>query len=132
MVLVMNWSYLNYAACQKILKKHDKVTGLLLRSPYLHNVTQQPFYSTELMTSLVKQMEEGYEVVLAEIDAARSSDTEVNDIGGGVDHRLIPLPTTVGVAMDEDVLKRTEGEARADPAPFAAESCRFRGCRPPA
>jgi len=37
----MHWSLLNYAAVAKILKKHDKRTGLLLRAPYLTNVLQQ-------------------------------------------------------------------------------------------
>lgn len=32
----------------------DKRTGLLLRAPYLANVLQQPFYSTSVMTRLVK------------------------------------------------------------------------------
>lgn len=41
----------------KILKKHDKRTGLLLRAPYLANVLQQPFYSTRIMSRLVKDAE---------------------------------------------------------------------------
>ena len=32
MVLLIHWSMLNYAAVCKILKKHDKRTGMLLRS----------------------------------------------------------------------------------------------------
>eukprot|EP00232_Nephroselmis_pyriformis_P016917 CAMPEP_0182882336 /NCGR_PEP_ID=MMETSP0034_2-20130328/17721_1 /TAXON_ID=156128 /ORGANISM="Nephroselmis pyriformis, Strain CCMP717" /LENGTH=212 /DNA_ID=CAMNT_0025015427 /DNA_START=367 /DNA_END=1001 /DNA_ORIENTATION=- len=64
MVLLLNWSYLNYAALVKILKKHDKVTGLLLRSPYLANVMQQPFCSTSLMCLLVKQAEDMYHFVV--------------------------------------------------------------------
>ena len=49
MVLLLHWSLLNYAAVVKILKKHDKRTGLLLRAPYLANVLQQPFSSTRIM-----------------------------------------------------------------------------------
>jgi hypothetical protein len=41
MVLLLHWSLLNYAAVVKILKKHDKRSGLLLRAPYLANVLQQ-------------------------------------------------------------------------------------------
>lgn len=40
-IMLMHWSLLNYAAVAKILKKHDKRTGLLLRAPYLSNVLQQ-------------------------------------------------------------------------------------------
>ena len=41
MVLLLHWSSLNYVGITKILKKHDKCTGLLLRSPYLRNVLRQ-------------------------------------------------------------------------------------------
>lgn len=47
MVLLLHWSLLNYAAVVKILKKHDKRTGLLLRAPYLANVLQQVTPSCE-------------------------------------------------------------------------------------
>ncbi len=40
-VLLLHWGLLNYAAVAKILKKHDKRTGVLLRAPYLANVLQQ-------------------------------------------------------------------------------------------
>jgi len=57
MVMLLNWSMLNYAALVKILKKHDKMTGLLIRSEYLANVVKQPFFSTGLMKKLVKKAE---------------------------------------------------------------------------
>lgn len=58
MVLLLHWSLLNYNAVVKILKKHDKRTGLLLRAPFLANVLQQPFYSTANIDRLVKKAEE--------------------------------------------------------------------------
>ncbi|GLC36000.1 hypothetical protein PLESTB_000528000 [Pleodorina starrii] len=58
MVLLLHWSLLNYAAVVKILKKHDKRTGVLLRAPYLANVLQQPFSSTTIMSRLAKRAEE--------------------------------------------------------------------------
>ncbi|KXZ56210.1 hypothetical protein GPECTOR_1g182 [Gonium pectorale] len=58
MVLLLHWSLLNYAAVVKILKKHDKRTGVLLRAPYLANVLQQPFSSTTIMSRLAKKAEE--------------------------------------------------------------------------
>ncbi|GFH26284.1 SPX domain-containing protein, partial [Haematococcus lacustris] len=57
-ILLLHWSLLNYAAVAKILKKHDKRTGVLLRAPCLANVLQQPFNSTSIMSRLVKQAEE--------------------------------------------------------------------------
>ncbi|GFR41498.1 hypothetical protein Agub_g2192 [Astrephomene gubernaculifera] len=58
MVLLLHWSLLNYAAVVKILKKHDKRSGVLLRAPYLANVLQQPFSSTTIMSRLAKRAEQ--------------------------------------------------------------------------
>mmetsp|Transcript_37329 Transcript_37329/g.83055 ORF Transcript_37329/g.83055 Transcript_37329/m.83055 type:complete len:323 (+) Transcript_37329:409-1377(+) len=58
MVLMLHWSLINYSAIVKILKKHDKRTGVLLRAPYLANVLHQPFYSTSVLSRLVKKAEE--------------------------------------------------------------------------
>ena len=41
MVLLLHWSMLNYTAVQKILKKHDKQSGVVLRAPFLASVLQQ-------------------------------------------------------------------------------------------
>uniref|UniRef100_A0A7R9YT16 SPX domain-containing protein n=1 Tax=Chlamydomonas euryale TaxID=1486919 RepID=A0A7R9YT16_9CHLO len=58
LVLVLHWSLINYSAIVKILKKHDKRTGVFLRAPYLANVLQQPFASTNMMSRLVKRAEQ--------------------------------------------------------------------------
>ncbi|CAL5340248.1 unnamed protein product [Camellia sinensis] len=57
MVLLMNYSNINYTGLAKILKKYDKRTGGLLRSPFIQNVLQQPFYTTDLISKLVKECE---------------------------------------------------------------------------
>lgn len=57
MVMMLNWSMLNYAALVKILKKHDKYTGLLLRSDFLSEMVRQPFFSTDLMRRLIQRSE---------------------------------------------------------------------------
>lgn len=41
----------------KILKKHDKRTGVLIRFPFVQRVMQQPFFSTEVLDKLVKECE---------------------------------------------------------------------------
>lgn len=41
----------------KILKKHDKRTGALIRQPFIQEVLQQPFYSTDSLNKLVKDCE---------------------------------------------------------------------------
>lgn len=41
----------------KILKKYDKQTGGLLRLPFIQKVLEQPFFTTELISKLVKECE---------------------------------------------------------------------------
>lgn len=57
MVLLVNYSSLNYTGLVKILKKHDKRTGALLRMPFIRNVLHQPFFTTELLSKLVRECE---------------------------------------------------------------------------
>lgn len=47
-LLMMHWSVLAYTATVKILKKHHKRTGLLVKAPHLGNLLSQPFCSTEV------------------------------------------------------------------------------------
>ncbi|CAM6014416.1 unnamed protein product [Sphagnum balticum] len=56
-VLMENYSALNYTGLVKILKKHDKRTGAVLRLPFIHRVLLQPFFSTELLSKLVQDCE---------------------------------------------------------------------------
>jgi len=48
MLLLVHWSILAYTGLVKILKKHHKRTGLLVRAPHLDNLAGQPFCSTEV------------------------------------------------------------------------------------
>ncbi|KAL3352980.1 hypothetical protein AABB24_020789 [Solanum stoloniferum] len=57
MVLLENYSALNYTGLVKILKKYDKRTGALLRLPFIQRVLQQPFFTTDLLYKLVKECE---------------------------------------------------------------------------
>lgn len=41
LVLTLHWSLINYSALSKILKKHDKRTGVQIRQPYLTSILQQ-------------------------------------------------------------------------------------------
>ncbi|KAL0007788.1 hypothetical protein SO802_009290 [Lithocarpus litseifolius] len=63
MVLLVNYSNVNYTGLAKILKKYDKRTGGLLRLPFIQKVLQQPFFTTDLISKLVKQCESTIEAV---------------------------------------------------------------------
>ncbi|KAA8515911.1 hypothetical protein F0562_019090 [Nyssa sinensis] len=63
MVLLMNYSNINYTGLAKILKKYDKRTGGLLRLPFIQKVLQQPFFTTDLISKLVKECESTIDAV---------------------------------------------------------------------
>ncbi|KAF8393221.1 hypothetical protein HHK36_021462 [Tetracentron sinense] len=57
MILLENYSALNYTGLVKILKKYDKRTGALIRLPFIRRVLQEPFFTTDLLDKLVKECE---------------------------------------------------------------------------
>ncbi|XP_040995336.1 SPX domain-containing protein 3-like [Juglans microcarpa x Juglans regia] len=63
MVLLVNYSNVNYTGVAKILKKYDKRTGGVLRLPFIQKVLQQPFFTTDLISKLVKECESTIDVV---------------------------------------------------------------------
>lgn len=54
MLLLVHWSILAYTGLVKILKKHHKRTGLLVRAPHLDNLLSQPFCSVEVGSCSIK------------------------------------------------------------------------------
>lgn len=62
----------------------DKQSGLLLRAPYLANVLQQPFYSTSIMSRLVKMAEGHIESLVAQ--EGRDGAAEAAAAGAGGHH----------------------------------------------
>lgn len=63
MVLLKNYSSLNFAGLVKILKKYDKRTGGLLRLPFTRIALHQPFFITEPLTRLVRECEANLELL---------------------------------------------------------------------
>ncbi|CAM8970240.1 unnamed protein product [Rhodiola kirilowii] len=57
MVLLENYSALNYTGIVKILKKYDKRSGTLIRLPFIQKVLQEPFFSIDVLNQLVKECE---------------------------------------------------------------------------
>uniref|UniRef100_A0A0A9F0Q3 SPX domain-containing protein n=1 Tax=Arundo donax TaxID=35708 RepID=A0A0A9F0Q3_ARUDO len=74
MVLLENYSALNYTGLVKILKKYDKRTGALIRLPFIQKVLQQPFFTTDLLFKLVKQCEAMLEQLLPTNEPSVSSE----------------------------------------------------------
>ncbi|XP_020101715.1 SPX domain-containing protein 4 isoform X2 [Ananas comosus] len=63
MVLLKNYSSLNFAGLVKILKKYDKRTGGLLSVPFTQRALHQPFFTTEPLTRLVHECENNLELL---------------------------------------------------------------------
>lgn len=63
MVLLKNYSSLNFAGLVKILKKYDKRTGGLLSLPFTQRALHQPFFTTEPLTRLVHECEANLELL---------------------------------------------------------------------
>ncbi|KAJ4950528.1 hypothetical protein NE237_027360 [Protea cynaroides] len=68
MVLLENYSNINYTGLAKIIKKYDKRTGGLLRLPFIQKVLRQPFFTTDLVSKLVKECENTIEAVFPAIE----------------------------------------------------------------
>ncbi|KAJ1378312.1 SPX domain [Sesbania bispinosa] len=78
MVLLVNYSNINYTGLAKILKKYDKRTGCLLRLPFIQKVLEQPFFTTDLISKLVKECESIIDAVFpAEEEAERAKEAIV-------------------------------------------------------
>ncbi|KAJ1443888.1 SPX domain [Sesbania bispinosa] len=75
MVLLENYSALNYTGLVKILKKYDKRTGALIRLPFIQKVLQQPFFTTDLLYKLVKECETMLDHLFPVNDPPASSET---------------------------------------------------------
>lgn len=60
-VLVLHFVMLQYASLSKLLKKHDKRTGILLRRPFLARLSSQPFFSTRVFEKMIAEIEEIYQ-----------------------------------------------------------------------
>ncbi|KAL5768999.1 hypothetical protein ACOSP7_015556 [Xanthoceras sorbifolium] len=98
MVLLENYSALNYTGLVKILKKYDKRTGALIRLPFIQRVLQQPFFTTDLLYKLVKQCETMLDGLFPMSEKPRTN--EADDGEDGCDD-----PSTSATTKDDDILR---------------------------
>ncbi|GJN18690.1 hypothetical protein PR202_gb05878 [Eleusine coracana subsp. coracana] len=65
MVLLLNYSNINYIGLVKILKKYDKVTGAGLLLPAIASLRERPFFNTDTVSQMVRACESMLEAVPA-------------------------------------------------------------------
>lgn len=105
MVLLENYSALNYTGLVKILKKYDKRTGALIRLPFIKKVLQQPFYTTDVLNKLVKECEIRLDLLFSMNEPSASSEgTELqggSDFKTSIENKERPLPGSKELAEIE-------------------------------
>lgn len=93
LVLLENFSTVNYTGFRKILKKHDKKTGTNMRNIYLKTVLITPFFLSDTVRNLILKTE----AQLASLDTIhkfrRASPTSALTLDGPGPHAT-NLPTT--------------------------------------
>ncbi|OWM64565.1 SPX domain-containing protein 4 [Punica granatum] len=104
MVLLKNYSSLNFAGLVKILKKYDKRTGGLLRLPFTQLALHQPFFTTEPLTRLVRECEANLELLFpleAEvIESTTAIDNQSSNSQSSADMQTEPSATLGEETMD--------------------------------
>ncbi|XP_010453669.1 PREDICTED: SPX domain-containing protein 4 [Camelina sativa] len=116
MVLLKNYSSLNFAGLVKILKKYDKRTGGLLRLPFTQFVLHQPFFTTEPLTRLVRECEANLELLFpSEAEVVESSSTAQAQSSSHQNHSPRISAETSSTLGDEnlDIYKSTLAAMRA-------------------
>lgn len=111
MVLLENYSALNYTGLAKILKKYDKRTGGLLRHPFIQKVLQQPFFTTEQLSKLISECENtlqslfpDYPKSLLQVPAGPSSNgnqAEASSSAGNSDLQRLREPPAAATTQAE-------------------------------
>ncbi|KAK1299383.1 SPX domain-containing protein 2 [Acorus calamus] len=113
MVLLENYSALNYTGLVKILKKYEKRTGALIRQSFIEKVLQQPFFTTDVLHLLVNKCVSMLDSLLL-LPSSSSSSSH--------DHPHPPPPPPMGVVpehmeeiehMESLFLKRTISALKA-------------------
>ncbi|XP_022755131.1 SPX domain-containing protein 1-like [Durio zibethinus] len=101
MVLLENYSALNYTGLVKILKKYDKRTGALIRLPFIQRVSQQPFFTTDLLYKLVKECEAMLDHLFPKKEKPASTEAKNgDDSGDGEDDRCDPSTSLTSKSAD--------------------------------
>ncbi|KAK6913288.1 SPX domain [Dillenia turbinata] len=116
MVLLKNYSSLNFAGLIKILKKYDKRTGGLLRLPFAQTCLHQPFFITEPLTRLVHECEANLELLFPlEAEVVESNAVQENHANAPASEAANIPPETSSSLGEEtlDIYRSTLAAMRA-------------------
>ncbi|KAK4760688.1 hypothetical protein SAY87_005581 [Trapa incisa] len=112
MVLLENYSALNYTGLVKILKKYDKRTGALIRSPFIQKVLQQPFFTTDLLYKLVKECEAMLDHLFPKMDSPSSDKAVVGEDGDAASGPSISASACTSTSIDNEGFLKSSKELK--------------------
>ncbi|KAB5516408.1 hypothetical protein DKX38_027056 [Salix brachista] len=116
MVLLKNYSSLNFAGLVKILKKYDKRTGGLLRLPFTQLALHQPFFTTEPLTRLVHECEDNLELLFPlEAEVIESTNVAQDQSNPSLNNttKISPEPSTTLGEETIDIYRSTLAAMKA-------------------
>ncbi|KAB5516407.1 hypothetical protein DKX38_027055 [Salix brachista] len=116
MVLLKNYSSLNFAGLVKILKKYDKRTGGLLRLPFTQLALHQPFFTTEPLTRLVHECEDNLELLFPlEAEVIESTNVAQDQSNPSLNNttKISPEPSTTLGRETIDIYRSTLAAMKA-------------------
>ncbi|XP_076883306.1 SPX domain-containing protein 4-like [Bidens hawaiensis] len=123
MVLLKNYSSLNFAGIIKILKKYDKRTGGLLRVHFTQLTLRQPFFTTEPLTRLVHECEENLELLFP-LEAEVVESSSKPDDAENIITKSIEVQTSDVYRRTIDAMRTIKGlkkeSSTSNPLSFAA------------
>jgi hypothetical protein len=84
-----------YAGLVKIIKKHDKRTGGLLRLPFIQEVLNQPFFETDVLNNLVKECEVLLNILFTNNDGPSCPCTSTSEENEENKEKLMQVPEEI-------------------------------------
>ncbi|XP_041022753.1 SPX domain-containing protein 2-like [Juglans microcarpa x Juglans regia] len=109
MVLLKNYSALNYTGLVKILKKYEKKSGAPIRLPFIQNVSQQPFSATDILNKLVKDCESMLCQVFSMNDPSAPLEATDKEEGSNCDAATGSTQTILKIPNELEEIKHMEG-----------------------
>lgn len=130
LVLLDNFSHVNYQGFRKILKKLDKKTGLRVRETYLSSVAVTPFLLSDTVRHLLRDTERRLEQ-LNEVTKFRRGNEDRDGAGQRMTEATsgsqgTGAPSASSVARQTVRVNRDDGMSSSSSSDDASHSCRAR------
>lgn len=122
LILLENFSTVNYTGFRKILKKLDKKTGLNVQRIYLHTALVTPFYSSDVVQRLIAKTERQLHSLnnVTKFRRPNFDSTSLIDAHQSISHKPDPSRQIRRQLMDDEAVQQIAA-ASDDPTDADAE-----------